>query len=170
MRNGTVIHFKTYRIVNQELLYAAEDGIEKSVPLSDINFERTRELNASASPPLDLNAWITQKNSPKKAAADAVPPHPFGDIARQLRLKGEIDPQGRAFTNDDFPKSPSAPPSGNASGVTSGQAAGGLGRAQASFCRSVRKSAKKVRAALNRSPRIAPRTLKPRFQPSSAWA
>lgn len=41
LRNGTVIHFKTYRIVNEEFLYAAEDGIEKSVPLSDINFERT---------------------------------------------------------------------------------------------------------------------------------
>ena len=125
LRNGTVIHFKNCRVVNQELLYIAEDGTEKSVLLSDINFERTRELNVSAYPTLDLDGWIKQMNAPKKAPA-AAPSQPLGDVARELRLKGEIDPQGHVFTNDDFPKSPSAPPSANASSVTSRQEPGGL--------------------------------------------
>jgi hypothetical protein len=118
LRSGAVIHFKNCRVVNQELLYIAEDGIEKSVLLSDINFERTRELNASAYPPLDLDGWIKQMNAPKKTLA-ATPSQPLGDVARELRLKGVTDPQGHVFTDDDFPKSPGAPPSANASSEAS---------------------------------------------------
>jgi hypothetical protein len=118
LRSGAVIHFKNCRVVNRELLYIAEDGTEKSVLLSDINFERTRELNASAYPPLDLDGWIKQMNAPKKAPA-ATPSQPLGDVARELHLQGATDPQGHVFTDDDFPKSPGAPPSANASSEAS---------------------------------------------------
>jgi hypothetical protein len=127
LRNGTVIHFKNCRVVNQELLYIAEDGTEKSVRLSDINFERTRELNASAYPLLDLDGWIKQMNAPKRTPA--VPSQPLGDVARELRLKSAIDPQGHVFTDDDFPKSPSAPPPVSPSNVAS---PGGLNSASSS--------------------------------------
>jgi len=122
LRNGTVIHFQNYRVVNQELLYRAEDGTEKSVPLSAINFARTRELNASADPPLDLDAWVANMNAPKKAPA-ASSQQPLGDAIRKMGLKGEIDPEGRVFTDDDFPKSPSAPPPPHVSAEASRPAA-----------------------------------------------
>lgn len=118
LRDGTVIHFTKYRVVNQELLYAGQDGAEKSVLLSDINFARTHELNANANPPLDLDAWIAQMNAPRKAAPTPAPPQPLGDAARQLSLKADVDPAGRVFTNDDFPGSPIALPSANPNPVT----------------------------------------------------
>src|SRR5208282_6585737 len=69
LRDGRVIHFQTYRVVNKELLYTPENGVEQSVLLSDINFERTRELNEKANPPLDLAGWVAQVNAPKQTPA-----------------------------------------------------------------------------------------------------
>jgi hypothetical protein len=109
LRNGKVIHFQTYRVVNKELLYMSENGVEQSVQLSDINFERTRELNEKANPPLDLESWIAQMNTPRNTPPPPPPATPLGDVARQLRLKGEIEPEKRVFTNDDFPSSPVPP-------------------------------------------------------------
>lgn len=109
LRNGSVVHFEKYRVVNKELLYISPAGDERSVLLSDINFARTRELNEKADPPLDLAGWIEQMNAPKKPPVPPPPPTPLGDIARELRLKGEVDPEGRVFTDDDFPSSPVPP-------------------------------------------------------------
>lgn len=86
-----------------------EYHVEESVLLSDINFERTRELNEKADPPLDLAGWIAQMNAPRRIIPPPPPPQPLGEVARQLRLKGEVDPEGRVFTNDDFPSSPIPP-------------------------------------------------------------
>jgi hypothetical protein len=107
LRNGTVIHFQTYRVANNELLYLAESGEERSVLLTDINFARTRELNEKADPPLDLQNWIDKMNAVKKTPPPPKPP--LGDVARQLGLKGAVDAEGRVFTNDDFPSSPVPP-------------------------------------------------------------
>jgi hypothetical protein len=107
LRNGTVIHFQKYRVVDNELLYLSESGEERSVLLTDINFARTRELNEKANPPLDLQSWIDKMNASRKAAAPPSPP--LGDVARQLGLKGAVDAEGRVFTNDDFPSSPVPP-------------------------------------------------------------
>jgi hypothetical protein len=114
LRNGSVIHFQKYRVVNNELLYTPEGGQERSVLLSDINFARTRELNVKENPPLDLAGWIDKMNAAKKSPAPPKPPPPpLGDVARQLGLKGEVDAEGRVFTNDDFPSSPIPPAPAN---------------------------------------------------------
>lgn len=105
LRNGTVIHFQKYRVVNNELLYISGSGEERSVLLSDVNFARTRELNEHENPPLDLQSWIDQMNKERKAPA-AKPALPLGDVVREMGLKGEINTEGRVFTNDDFPSSP----------------------------------------------------------------
>jgi hypothetical protein len=110
LRNGTVIHFQKYRVVNNELLYLAATGEERSVLLTDINYARTRELNAKENPPLDVHALIAQMNVARKAAPPPKPAPPLGDVARQLGLKGEVNAEGRVFTNDDFPSSPVPPP------------------------------------------------------------
>jgi hypothetical protein len=127
LRNGSVIHFQKYRVVNDELLYMSASGEERSILLSDINFARTRELNEKENPPLDLAGWIAKMNAARKSSAPKPPPPPLGDVARQLGLKGEVDAEGRVFTNDDFPSSPippapenaAAPPSPSANPPTS---------------------------------------------------
>jgi hypothetical protein len=120
LRNGSVIHFEKYRVVNKELLYTSESGEERSILLSDINFARTRELNEKENPPLDLAGWIARMNAPTKSPPP--PPPPLGDVARQLLPKGEVDPDGRVFTNDDFPSSPIPPSYVNATASPSSDA------------------------------------------------
>jgi hypothetical protein len=126
LRDGSVIHFQNYRVVNNELLYKSESGEERSVFLSNINFARTRELNAKENPPLDLDSWIAQMNTVRKSAPPQKPPAapPLGDVARQLGLKGEVDAEGRVFTNEDFPSSPVPPASESAPAPASPRANG----------------------------------------------
>lgn len=109
LRNGSVIHFEKYRVVNNELLYVSQSGEERSVLLTDINFARTEELNAKENPPLDVQALIDQMNAARKDASAPKPAPPLGDVARQLGLKGDGNAEGRVFTNDDFPSSPTSP-------------------------------------------------------------
>jgi hypothetical protein len=126
LRNGSVIHFQKYRVVNNELLYLSQSGEERSVLLTDINFARTEELNAKENPPLDVQALIDQMNVVRKAAPPPKPAPPLGDVARQLGLKGEVNAEGRVFTDDDFPSSPVSPVPINSSATPSpgGNAAG----------------------------------------------
>jgi hypothetical protein len=121
LRNGRVIHFQTYRVANEELLYMSENGVEQSVLLSDINFERTRELNEKANPPLDLAGWVAQMNARRETAQP--PPPSLGNVARQLGLNGEVVPEGRVFTNEDFPSSPIPPVPANVGASPSSNAA-----------------------------------------------
>jgi hypothetical protein len=111
LRNGTVVHFEKYRVVNNELLYLAPSGEERSILLTDINFARTRELNVNANPPLDLASWIDKMNAARKSAPVQKPaPKPLGDVARELGLKPEPGVEDHVFTDDDFPSSPVPPP------------------------------------------------------------
>ena len=103
LKNGSIIHFQKYRVADNKLIYLSKAGEELSVNLSDINLTLTRQLNAKADPPLALPG-LTGNTAPPRQ-----PPAPLGDVARQLNLKPEIDPQGRVFTNDDFPSSPVPP-------------------------------------------------------------
>jgi hypothetical protein len=100
LRNGTVIQFEKYRVMNNELLYLDASGVERWVQLTDINYARTKELNANENPPLNL-PLPTAKSTPAKTA-----PTPLGDVARQVGAKPETEAEGRVFTNDDFPSSP----------------------------------------------------------------
>ncbi len=95
-----MIHFEKYRVVSNELLYLDASGQERSVQLTDINYARTKELNANENPPLNL-PLPSAKSTPVKTA-----PTPPGDVARQVGTKPEKKAEGRVFTNDDFPSSP----------------------------------------------------------------
>jgi hypothetical protein len=109
LRNGAVVHFQKYRVVNNELLYLAESGEERSILLTDINFARTRELNEKENPPLDLDSLIGKMNAARKSAAPKPAQPPLGDVVHQLGLKPESAAEGRVFTDDDFPSSPVPP-------------------------------------------------------------
>jgi hypothetical protein len=111
LRNGTVIEFEKYRVANNELLYVDAIGVERSVQLTDINYARTKELNANENPALNL-PLPSLKSTPVKTA-----PTPLGDVARQVGAKPETEAEGRVFTNDDFPSSPM--PRGTTSGGAS---------------------------------------------------
>ena len=52
LKNGTIVQFQQYRVAGQVVYYTDKDDREVGVPLADIDMDRTRRLNAAASPPL----------------------------------------------------------------------------------------------------------------------
>lgn len=104
LRNGTVVHFQSYGVVNNELFYNSPTGEQRVILLTDINFNRTRELSRNDNPPLDIDGLIAKMNAARRAPAP-----PLGDVARQLNAKPTVNADGRVFTNDDFPASPVLP-------------------------------------------------------------
>ena len=54
LKNGTVIEFDNYRTTERLLLYTDQSGTEVKLPLDDIDYERTQDLNASDSQPVAL--------------------------------------------------------------------------------------------------------------------
>jgi hypothetical protein len=95
-----VIQFEKYRVVNNELLYLDASGTERSVQLTDINYARTKELNAKENPSLNLPLPSARSTAVKTA------PAPLGDVARHVGAKPETEAKGHVFTDDDFPSSP----------------------------------------------------------------
>jgi hypothetical protein len=98
MKNGTVVQFQKYRVENGMVICKDEAGREVSFALSDVDMERTKALNAAATPPLELSG-----------AGPAVPgsadeSQSLGDAARALRQEGKAHATGqkRSYTDDDM--------------------------------------------------------------------
>jgi hypothetical protein len=102
LKNGKIVHFQKYRVDGQELRYVDADGKEGSIFLSEVNMDRTRDLNAKEWPALELPGLSNQKNGDRAV----VEPQPsLGEIARKLREKGRVQTpvtSKRTFTNDDI--------------------------------------------------------------------
>ncbi len=95
LKDGRVIQFQKYRVADDKLYYSAKDGREASIPLAAVDMDRTRQLNASESPPLELPGL-----APPKTPAVSQEPS-LGEIARQIR-RGQTKPATkRVFTDDD---------------------------------------------------------------------
>jgi hypothetical protein len=88
LKDGSVIHFQKYRATETALLYIDDQGKEISIPLTSVDLDRTRELNAKENPPLNLPGLVTASSS---ANPDGQASH--GDIARNLRNGGGAVPQ-----------------------------------------------------------------------------
>jgi hypothetical protein len=95
LKNGQVIEFQKYRVTETALLYIDPAGNEIHLKLSDINMERTQQLNLSEKAPLDLPGFV-QKPLPATPSSDNQPS--LGDLARKAH-KGTTNK--RVFTNDD---------------------------------------------------------------------
>src|SRR5713226_1862234 len=101
LKDGRVIQFRRYRATETALLYIDDQGKEVSLPLSSVDLDRTRELNAKENPPLNLPGLITTSAS---GNLDNQPS--LGEIARKLR-KDEPKATKRAYTTDDLATGPS---------------------------------------------------------------
>lgn len=94
--DGRIVRFQKYRVAGDTLYYVGHDGKEVSLPIASIDLDRTRRLNASERPPLELPG----------IAAPAPPSNPgrepsLGEVARKLRRKEATGPK-RVYTTDDF--------------------------------------------------------------------
>jgi len=100
MKDGRIVEIQKYRVENGTLFYTDANGKESSVPMADVDRERTKTLNAKEAPPLDLG--------PASAAGDGTEDSPaqepsLGDAARSLRQQGKahVTAQKHTFTDDD---------------------------------------------------------------------
>ncbi len=95
LKNGSLLEFQKYRVAEGTLYCTKEGSVETAVPLDSIDLDRTRRLNASASPPLDLT-----ESTPAPAAA---PEQNLGEAARRLRKKPASPGAKHVLTTDDIP-------------------------------------------------------------------
>jgi len=103
LKNGRVIQFQKYRTSETALLYIDDQGKEISIPLSSIDLDRTRELNAKEIPPLSLPGLIATS-----AGRDLDSPPSLGEIARNFHKKYATAPSRRVLSNDDVASAPLA--------------------------------------------------------------
>ena len=109
MKDGRIVEFQKYRIEKESVVYTAADGKETSVPLAEVDLERTKALNAKETPPLDLSPAPAAGASP--AAGPAEEPS-LGDTARNLRQQGKAHAASlkHKFTDEDMTHPASADP------------------------------------------------------------
>jgi hypothetical protein len=105
LKTGRVIQFEEYRVTADLLLYTDSTGNERKVLLSEIDFDRTRELCASDTPPLDLPGLILP-NRPQAQTAN----QSLGDVAKKMRTTDSKVKAQRVFTDDDVSHGESFPP------------------------------------------------------------
>jgi hypothetical protein len=69
LKDGRVIKFEIYRVTEGSLLYINENGRQITVPLSDLDLDRTQQLNSQEAVPLVLpGAAPPSRRSPQTAA------------------------------------------------------------------------------------------------------
>jgi len=95
LKDGNVIQFEKYRVVEGQLFYVNGDGKEVQIAISSIDLERTQKLSASDSPPLELPGLMPQGATPALNANQSL-----GEIAKQVRPKDAKVITQRVFTND----------------------------------------------------------------------
>jgi hypothetical protein len=105
LKTGRVIQFEKYRVTENLLLYTDSTGNELKVLLSDIDFDRTRELCATDTPPLDLPGLILP-NRPQTQTAN----QSLGDVAKKMRTTDSKVKAQRVFTDDDVSHGESSAP------------------------------------------------------------
>jgi len=98
LKDGRVIHFQKYRVTETDLFYVDDQGKEIPIPLSSVDFDRTRKLNANENPPFDLPGLATRTELSSSKSEPSL-----GDIAKKVRPKSAKVTTQRVFTNEDAP-------------------------------------------------------------------
>jgi len=115
LKDGHIIQFEKYRVVEGQLFYVNADGKEVQVALSSVDLERARILSADDSPPLNLPGLM-----PQDAPVASSTGQSLGDIARQVRTKDTKVTTRRTFTDDDVAHvSATSPPEAKTLSTTS---------------------------------------------------
>lgn len=97
LKDGRIVAFDRYRASEQSLFYTDGSGKEVKVPLSDIDYDRTRTLNATDPHPLDIPGLVL----PTLPASNKEEPS-LADIARQTQKGASASAATRVFTDDNF--------------------------------------------------------------------
>jgi len=100
LKDGRTIRFEEYRATEKTFFYTGGDGKEIAVPLTDVDLDRTRQLNAQEPVPLRL---------PGLDVANAAEPS-LAEMARQQKKNPARSAAKRVFTNDDVAHSSPAVP------------------------------------------------------------
>jgi hypothetical protein len=99
LKDGRVIQFQKYRVVEATLLYIDDKGKEISLPLDSIDLVRTHQVNVGQNPPFDLPGPATAAPSEKCEEQSSL-----GELARKYR-KVERGTTKRIYTTDDISSS-----------------------------------------------------------------
>lgn len=106
LKSGRVIQFEKYHVTESLLLYTDSNGNEVKIALSDIDFDRTRELSSSDNPPLDLPGLILPNRTQTNTASQSL-----GEVANKNRPKDAQATMKRVWTSDDFSSAGGGPAS-----------------------------------------------------------
>jgi hypothetical protein len=88
-KDGRTVQFERYLVTERTLIYTGKDGKEVSVPLSDVDMERTAEMNAGEPVPLVLPGMVLP--SQQAANNSPEPPQPsLAEIALQSLLQNDL--------------------------------------------------------------------------------
>jgi hypothetical protein len=85
LKDGRIIKFDKYRVTERTLLYTDENGKEIAIPLSEVELDRTQQLNDQESDPLSLPGLVLHS----RGVAQAEEPS-LAEIALQLRLQRDL--------------------------------------------------------------------------------
>jgi len=106
MKNGSLVQFQKYRVEGEKVIYSDASGKEVSVPLADVDLERTKALNANETSSLDLSSPAAKpaENASAGPAGPSDESQSLGDAARALRKDGKAHAaaQKRSYTDDDM--------------------------------------------------------------------
>jgi hypothetical protein len=91
LKDGRTVQFEKYRATETKLFYASATGEEIGIPLADVDFDRTQQLNSQEAVPLNL---------PGMAATNGTGPS-LADIARQQQKNKPGVAAKRVVTDDD---------------------------------------------------------------------
>ena len=106
LKDGRIIQFEKYRATEDLLLYTDSAGHEVKVLLRDIDLDRTRELSATDTQPLDLPGLIMPNRMVVESGGQSL-----GDVAKKLRTTDTTTKAQRVFTDDDVVHgTPATPP------------------------------------------------------------
>jgi hypothetical protein len=98
LKDGSIIVFDKYRVTEQSLLYIDGAGDEIKVPLSEIDYDRTRTQNQTDTAPLNLPGLAL---STPPASGNTEPS--LAAVAHQAHQGQTKTATGHVFTDDDFP-------------------------------------------------------------------
>jgi hypothetical protein len=103
LKDGKTVQFEKYRATETVLFYTGGDGKEIAIPLTDVDLDRTQQLNVQEPVPLDLPGLVPA------GGTNGTEPS-LGELARQQRKNKSGAGAKRVLTDDDVAHSSPALP------------------------------------------------------------
>jgi hypothetical protein len=85
LKDGRIMKFGKYRVTERTLLYTDENGKEIAISLTEVDLDRTRQLNEQEAVPLNLPGLVLPSRTASQNAERSL-----AEIALQLRLQRDL--------------------------------------------------------------------------------